>query len=236
MKSISKWAANHKALARIYIVAIYFLLNLVGIFTGDLFHSMGIIFNSLFLFIALTISITGLIFYPSKRNKYFIKNFYLKQKIADCLLVSATFLFIVYTGNSFSNFQRNASASSAFGFVNISSPAAELVPGNGYKKEPHLSKKQLRKNIRSIVKDIRKKYKESTNTEKTIYIILAVLAAAALGYLLAGLACSISCSGSEALAYVVFFVGLGAIVFGLVKLIQRISRGKPNREEFQTMK
>lgn len=236
MKSISSWAANHKVLARICIVAIYVTLNLLGIFTGDLFHSIGIIFNSVFLLIALTIGITGLIFYPSKRNKYFIKNFYLKQKISDCLLVSATFLFIVYTGNSFNNIKRNVATSFVFGFVNTTSPLTKLISEKDYNKAPHLSKKRFRKNIRSIVKNIRKKYKESTRTEKTIYIILSVLGAGALIYLLAGLACSIACSGSEALAYIVFFVGLGAIIFGLVRLIQRISRGKPNKEQLQTLR
>lgn len=236
MKSISMWAASHKALAQICIVAIYLALNLLGLFTGDLFNSIGIIFNPLFLLIPLTISILGLIFYPSKKNKYFIKNFYIKQKFTDCLLAVATFLFIVFTGNSFKNFTINAPTSFVFGFVSTTSPPAKLITEKDYKQSPQLSKKQFRKSIRSMVKNIRKTYKESTKTGKTIYIILAILAAAALIYLLAGLACSISCAGAEAWAYVVFFVGLSAIVFGLVKLIQRITRGKPNKEKLQAMK
>jgi hypothetical protein len=50
---------------------------------------------------------------------------------------------------------------------------------------------------------------------------------------LGGLACSISCSGSEALAFIVFFIGLGGIIFGSIKLIQRIKRG-PKKKQTQS--
>lgn len=223
MRNISIWASHHKALARVYIVCIYILLNIFGLFTGDLFHSFGIIFNSLFLLIAVTICIAGLIFYPSKKLKATYKNYYLRQKSADILLISATFLFIVFTGNSMNNRVRPFTSSSAAGLI-LNRTSSDINT-----KAPSLSKKQLRKSFRTIVKQIRKKYKDSTQSQRTLYIILAVIAAGALVVLLGGLACNIACGGSEALAYLIFFTGLGGIIFALVKLIQHINRGRPKK-------
>lgn len=232
MRNISIWAYNHKFPARIGIICIYIILNILGLFTGDLFHSFGIIFNSIFLLIAVTICFAGLIFYPSKKLKFVYKNYYLRQKSADILLISATFLFIVYTGNSMNNRLRPFTSSIAAVLINThSNTILDRTSTDINTKVPSLSKKQMRKSFRTIVKQIRKKYKESTKGQRTLYIILAIIAAGGLIVLLGGLACSISCGGSEALAYLVFFSGLGGIIFALVKLIQHINRGRPKKQE-----
>lgn len=232
MRSISIWAYHHKTLARIYILSIYVLLNSLGLFTGDLFNSIGIIFNSLFVLIAILISILGIILYPLKRLKPTYKNYYLRQKFADILLISATFLFIIYTGNSINNRGKSITSSYAAAIWNTySNTAVNHIKFDITAKTPSFSKKQQRKHFRTFVRQIRKKYKESTKGQRTLYIILAIIAAGGLIVLLGGLACSIACGGSEAFAYLVFFTGLGGIIFALVKLIQHINRGKPKKVE-----
>ena len=227
MKKLSFWAREHKHIARVTIIISYILLNVIGLFLGDVIHSFNIEFTPLFFLFAISLTFLGWMIYPSKDKKHEYKNFYLRQKSADLILVSATLLFVIYLGNalnkntnSFRNPLQAASIVNTNNAINISSPTVA---------KNTVSKKSLRQKIRAEIKSIRKAYKDSTKSQKTLYIILAVLAAAGLTYVLTMFSCSISCSGAEALGYVVFFVGLGAIVFGLVKVIQRIKRGKPKR-------
>lgn len=225
MKKIAFWAREHKRAARFTIIACYLFLNIIGLFLGDLIHSFKIEFTPLFFGFVTLMTIFGWMIYPSKSRKYQYKNFFARQKSADLLLISATFLFIVYVGNSL-NSHRNSYPNSLQAASIVHTNTGTNVSANTVAKT-NLSKKSLRKKIRTEFKKLRKAYKESSDSQKTIYIILAVLAAAGLVWLLSAAACSISCSGSEALAIVVFTLGLGGIVFGLVKLIQRITRGKP---------
>lgn len=217
MKKLSTWAHTHTAYARIIIICIYILLNILGLFTGDILYSMGVEFNPLVWFGTMLLTFTGIFLYPSRKLKSRYKNFYNRQKLADGFLICSTFLFIIYFGNTFAHQQQSGVTSSfAISIINKGSSSANVVS----------SKKEVRKSLRKTIKEVRKKYKESSRSQKTLYIILAVLAAAGLIYLMVGLACSIACSGSEALAYIVGGVGIGAIIFGLVKVIQRITRGK----------
>ena len=226
MKKLSLWARDHKHAARVTIIISYILLNVIGLFLGDVIHSLNIEFTPLFFLFAISLTLLGWMIYPSKKRKHQYKNFYVRQKSADLILVSATLLFIMYLGNSLNNnsssFRNPLQAASIVNTNNAGNISTPTVTKTA------VSKKSLRKKIRSEIKSIRKAYKDSTKSQKTLYIILAVLAAAGLAYGLAAVACGISCSGSEALAIVVFAVGLGGIIFGLIKLIQRITRGKPN--------
>ncbi len=234
MKQLSFWAHNHKVAARTIIVFIYFFLNLLGLFCGDLISSLNINLSPAFYFIPILLTLGGILLYPSKKRKHFYKNFYSRQKFADGLLMAATFLFIIYAGNSFNSTRTINPLSTAFAISIVKPPvSSSVVPGNSLsgKKSGQLSKKETRKHFRSFIKEIRKKYKATSNSGKTIYIILVVLGAIFLSYLMLGLACTIACSGSEALAFIVGFVGIGAVIFGAVKLIQRIKRGPPQKNK-----
>lgn len=225
MKKLSFWAREHKRAAQFAIVISYIFLNLIALFLGDIFHSLNIEFTPLFFLFTFSMTLVGWMIYPSRNKKDRYKNFYVRQKSADLILVSATILFVVYLGNSLNNnwnsFRNPLQAAS---IVNTNNPINVSAPSAAKKI---VSKKSFRKKLRAEFKSLRKAYKDSSKSQKTLYIILAILAAAALTWGLAAVACGISCSGSEALAIVVFAVGLGGIIFGLVKLIQRITRGKP---------
>ncbi len=226
MKSISIWAHQHKTAARISIIFIYFLLNIIGLFAGDILYSMHVELPVFFYLACVLIVFAGLIIYPSKKNKVKYSNFYTRQKLGDCLLISATFLIIIYNGNSIKTnplqnynpvYGSTILRSGIEHLENISLPAIN-------KNAPTISKKD--KNFRSLIKEFRKKYKDATKGQKTFYIILSIVAALFLISILGSLSCSIACSGSQGLANVVFFAGLAGIIFGLIKVIQRITRGK----------
>lgn len=234
MKRVSFWALHHKLAARIIITLIYILLNLLGLFFGDLLSSLNIFLAPSYYLIAVLLTLGGILLYPSKKRKHSYKNFYFRQKFADGVLMTATFLFITYTGNSFDNTQSIISLRPALAISIVKPHASSAVihdNSRAAKKSAQLSKKENRKNLRSFIKEIRKKYKATSNSGKAFLIVLVVLGAIFLSFLMLGLACNIACSGSEALAYIVGAIGVGAVIFGAVKLIQRINRGKPEKKE-----
>lgn len=225
MKKLAFWARENKYTARLFIIISYVFLNLIALFLGDVIHSLNIQFTPLFFLFATVMTLVGWMIYPSKNRKKDYRNFFVRQKSADFLLIGATFLFIVYAGNSLNrNWNLTFNNAQAISIIHPSSSTHITNPSTA---KTSVSKKSLRKKIRAEIKSIRKAYKDSTKSQKTLYIILAILGAAVLIYGLGILACSISCSGSEAIAIVVAVVGLGGIIFGLIKLIQRITRGKP---------
>ena len=96
MKRVSFWARENKYSARIIIALFYLWLHFTGLFLGDIIHSFNIHFTPLFYQVAIVMTLSGFILYPLKNRKHQYKNFFARQKVADFILVSATFLFIVY--------------------------------------------------------------------------------------------------------------------------------------------
>ncbi len=231
MKRVSFWALHHKGWARILIVISYFFLNFIGLICGDLLYSINIQLTPPFFYITTSVVLFTFLIYPGRKTNKQYKKIYIRQKISDVLLLTATFLFIVYSSNSY-NYGRSLNPlNSAFGSL--------IIPVVSNKDNDHLlkyNKSQLSKNVnkkqlRSLIKSVRKKYKDSTKTEKTIYIILAILAAFGAILLIGALSCNIACAGSEALAYIILLLGIGGVIFGLVKLIQSIKRGPTQKKK-----
>jgi len=233
MKRVSFWALHHITAARILIVASYLFLNVLGWIAGDLLFSLNIVLPPVsFYLVTLLVTLTVLI-YPVKKRKT-QQNIYARKKMADFLLIAATFLFIVYSSNSY-NINRSLNPlNSAFAYNPVkweSSNNVHNVNPLSKKKAYHGSKKSYKKYFRSVVRSARKKYRDSTPGERILLISLVVIAAIFLIFLVSALACNIICSGAEALGYIILIVGIGAIIFGVVKLIQRIQRGSPQKEK-----
>ena len=232
MKLLSFWAKGHKAAARILIIVGFLFLNIAGVFTGDLLNSMNVLLRPLFCVIAMMIFIFGMIIYPSKKNKQKYINFYFRQKSTDGLLIFSTFLIFIFLGNSI-NENRIRIYQPVYGISIIpKSPdvAANTLVSIAIHKSL-LSKKIVRKNFYKKLQAFRKQYKNSTSTGKTLLIILTILISFGLIILLMGLSCNIACSGADGLAIVVLFVGLSGIIFGMLKILQRIKRGKTQQHK-----
>ena len=91
-----------------------------------------------------------------------------------------------------------------------------------------LSKKELRK---VLVYQTRHLSKISDNLEVAIGILLIGFAAATALLLIAGLACSLSCNGQGALAFLVLIGGWGLIIFLLVLLGKAYRKSKRKKAE-----
>jgi hypothetical protein len=90
------------------------------------------------------------------------------------------------------------------------------------RSEKKILKHEFVKQVKSYVTE-----KAKGNDELALKIFLTILtlaAAVGVGFLIAGLACSLSCSGLGGLAVLVAVFGLGGIIFGSVKMIKAISK------------
>lgn len=228
MKNISYWASCHVKTARLLIVCIKFLLTSVAYYIGITLYKMQIILPSSIIysisFFALLIVIAV---YPSKIKSVVTKKFiYIRQKTCDFILPLSSFLVIATMIN---NSDVLPASSGVYGSAVIKHPTAQQILASG-KTKGALSGKEKRVLKKEFFKQL-KNYAAATlsgnkdNAGKAWKIILAIIAAVGLLYLLAGLVCSLSCGGSDALAIFVGVLGLAGIIWGLVALIKRIQHG-----------
>ena len=221
MKAISFWAKNHLWLTRLGIVLIlYPIINISGWILGSILQVEGFQFSYLTYYFLAFITVALVAFYSSRKSNTG-RYSYTRRKITDALLAFTTFCFALLTGNHFnSSFQNIAPVH-----------ASEQITTSLIKPKPGKEKK---KSFKKILKDLKKKYKQSSEAGKVLLIILTILVALGAVYLLAALSCSIACGGAEALAYVVFLLGLGGIIFGVVKIIQSIVRKRRKKADPQS--
>lgn len=234
MKTISYWAKRHVWQSRSIIILIYISLNFIGIFVGKLLHAIHVTLPFTFFISCILCTILLWIFYPSANNKKQIvspRKSYCKRKVFDFSLGAVTFLMIIYTGNNWNNINISNEVTYASNIIDITKDSAlhnnphikNFISIINSKDVSKLSKHEKLRLLKNQIKEI-KHDKGTSSTEKTLLIILSILVALLLLGLLAGLACNLSCSGSEALAAVVGIGGTVLIIFLLVLFIKRITK------------
>jgi hypothetical protein len=220
MTKLAFWARRNLWPARLIIIfLIYPLLNLTGWFIGDVLAFNGVHISEAWAYPLSFMILFLFLIYPYKadRKKTY---FYTWKKTIDVLMILTSFCFILMRGNNFNSDQNtNSFVNSSFA---TSSPEKNISLASKSKKE----KKNF---IKKIVRQFRDQYKKANKRDHGGMIVLAVFVALILFFLLSVLTCSIACSGAEGLAYAIFFVGLGAIIFGLVRVIRRIKLGPKNQ-------
>jgi hypothetical protein len=213
MRIISTWARHNVWASRLLIIFfIYPLLNLTGWTLAVLLDESGLHLSPVLSYIFSFGLLALIFFYPSKKNRSHFKDSYQRRKMCDLLLACTSFGFILLTGQ-----QMDSSLPQSGG----KAYAAIVQPPT----HPYAKSKKEKRTVVQLMKKLRANYRRSDNTGNGARIFVAVVVAALLIFLLAGLACSIACGGAEALAYLVFVLGLGLIIFGLVRIIHRILKG-----------
>ncbi len=243
MRKISVWAKQHPWAARFIIIASFILLNVLGFTTGLLLHDAGIYLPLAAILFFACLYATGFIAYPlkNKNGKYRIKaSHYVRQKTCDILLAGSTYLMIVYFGNHKENLFRyslpfnQAAASNTIlpkdstvkTYKSIANFSASMKDENGNFLKWKERKKLLKEQIRAI-----KNSNEPSGGGKTALIILSILVALLLIGLIASLACSISCGGSEVFAVIVGVGGTALVIWLLIRVIRSITRKKIKEPE-----
>jgi hypothetical protein len=236
MRKISTWAKNHASQSRFYIVMIKLSLTLMAVFTGKTFLDAGIQLSPVIAISATVTFIAACLFYPRKANVYFSKKqLYLARKSCDFTLTFTTFILISVLVNNGRYFIRETSSPVAASISTKTPSAEEILASLKYRdksslthQEKRILKKEFEKQLKTYVKA--KLAGDKDGAAKAILITLTIIGAIGLSLLLAGLACSLSCGGSDGLAILLVIVGLTGIIWGMVVVIKRISRGRHKKE------
>lgn len=233
MRNVSTWASLHPWTARFLIIFLYLPLNLAGIVLGDLLFDMGLEFHSFVLYGACLVALVVIVYYPSRRYAIFQKNYYVKRKAADFLLLFSTVCMIAFTGNHFNTGKTfslitHAGGLPSSGSYHASAEITTVQPKKPVKKIGQ--KKQLRKKVVSFIKNLRKKYKTDSDGTRILLIFLAVIVLAATVLTLLVLVCAIGCGGAEAIAYILLTLGVALGIFLTFLIFKRLSRNHPKNQ------
>ncbi|MBY0478155.1 MAG: hypothetical protein K2Q24_10950 [Chitinophagaceae bacterium] len=222
MKQLSFWASRHTAAARVIIILFYIPLNICGYYTGMLLWDIQIELKPLFIN-TLALLIIGL-FLLYKKNAPFYKRKLMEGSMGVC-----TFCIICFYGNQINNPQPYfplVAATQAVTYIKINERIA--VEENLHQdKESSLQHKELKKQL----KKIRPSEKENPVWVKVLLIILTLLVALWLIAVLTFFACSLSCNGAEAAAWIIGIIGVSGIIVLVTFVIRTILGRKKKRKK-----
>ena len=231
MKNISLWAKKNRTKTIFLLIFIHILLGYFYFYTGVLFYLEEIKTPSILVPIASGIFILATFFYPVEDCQQGIyKNTFFRRKFWQSLAMLSAALFFIHAGNHLS---RSAMANEVIEFSseNIVLDSRKLNQTN--KKNARSLKRSLRKKfrkrLRSRIKEFRQFRKRSEQGKNILYFVLVIIGALVLTFLLLGLSCSISCSGSETFALIVFLGGLTLIIYGVVVMYRRLFKDKKRK-------
>ncbi|MEO6455612.1 MAG: hypothetical protein ABIN97_16140 [Ginsengibacter sp.] len=231
MKKISLWAKQHKSIARFLVVTIKLALAFMAYYLGDLFYKSQVHIPLTWVFIAAIISIGAAILYPSKKFNSLSKHqFYVRQKSCDFILAAGSFIIITTIVNNQATIKPSMVLGSIASTIKPArSKARDILASLSYRDKSSLTRVEKRVLKKEFLKQLKiyaiaKVTHDKESANNALPIMLTIIAALGLFVLLASLACSLSCSGSETAAAIVFFLGLAGIIWGTVALIKHINK------------
>ncbi len=237
MKRISFWAKHHRFPAISLLVIIKLLLALMAFYLGSSLLDLNIHIPFAVFIVALIVVVIAAFLYPSRHHAGLSKHqFYIRQKSCDFVIAACSFVMIGTLVNT--NLQiPGAMISSASNISTSIQPTAEEILVSLQYRDKSTLTKQEKRILKQEFKEQIKLYAKAkvtgnkSDASKSLLIILTIIAAIGLVSLVASLACSLSCNGSDVAAVIVVILGVGAVVWGAIALIKRISKGpKPKRE------
>ncbi|RXK60459.1 hypothetical protein ESA94_08295 [Lacibacter luteus] len=213
MKQVSYWARHHVAAARIIIILLYIPLNILAYLTGALLWDVQVELSPSFINSVAILVVVLYICYRKKASYY-------QKKLFQFAIGICTFCIICFYGNQSRTANLYIPISGTTQAVSIidNQPVSVENEKNKTKKESRQLKKQLKKQFKKAIAD-----EEGMKPwVKILLIVLTVAVAILLLYGLALLACTLSCNGAEAAAWVVAILGLAGIIAGLFFVIRGI--------------
>jgi hypothetical protein len=235
MRKLSKWAKINPKSSRI-IIGFSHLLVVINAFClgvilfvfdyGESKWSSIIIANLFFI---------SYLLYPRKdiKNERF-RYSYTRQKILDFSLVIFYSVVIAFGVNSFliqNNYDYNLYRQPTAEFTVIKPKSKnQTTTRKNLKSEVEVKIKKLRKQIKHELRGLKKELKRENDKGgvvalKILLTLLTIGVALLLGYLIAGLACSLACSGQGGLAWVVLVLGWGGMIWlGIIAIKNILSK------------
>lgn len=241
MRKLSVWAKHNPRKARIIIIVSHILLIGLAWFAGSELSFISKKPPEFIVYLFVLMFFIAAIAYPFKKNKSEREkgSFYIKQKTCDFSLAASLFGMVLCLSANDKNvlpFYTSSQASVVSISVKKENPtAAEILASLKYRDKSTLTRSEKRILKQEFNKQL-KKYtiaKLSGNKEaagNAGLIILSIIVALGLLYLVAALACSLSCNGSDAAAAAVLVLGIAGIVIGFIAVIRAIKRGPRNKK------
>jgi len=236
MRKISLWATHHRFPAITFVVIIKLLLAFIAFYIGSSLVDLNIYIPFIVFIVALTVLIAAAFLYPSDKLRGSGKKYaYTRQKSCDFIIAACSFIMIGTLVNNNMPIP-GTTISYASNVVSTTTPTAEeILASLQYrdkstltKQEKRILKQEFKRQLKLYV--VAKLKKDKDGGAKTAKIILTIVVALGLLYLVAALACSLSCNGSDAAAVIVGILGLALIIWGLVVVIRRIVKGPRKKQ------
>lgn len=239
MKQLSAWAKINPYSTRFIIVIIHILLFNLGIYTGISLYNLGVMFPLSTLY-GLTICFIILAFlYPVGKqwaNKLQKKDYYVVRKSFDFLVATCSFVMVVLVANNSLNSYYGETVNASLYEKEVDKTknpnAQEILASLSHRDKSSLTmserrilKKEFKRLLPLYVKA--KLRKDDDTAGKIALTLLAIIGAVGLLYLVAALACNLSCTGSEGAAILVSLLGLIGVIFLLIIVIRKIYNKKP---------
>lgn len=234
MRKISFWAKHHRLQAIASLVIIKLLLAVIAFYIGSTLLDLQIQIPFIVFVAATMVLLSAAFLYPSRHKGFSKKHFYIRQKSSDFIIAACSFVMIGTLVNN--NLPAPGTMALASNVSAITPTAEEILASLQYRDKSTLTKKEKRILKQEFKKQlgvyaVAKVKGDKSGAGKAGLIILTIIAALGLLYLVAALACSLSCNGSDFAALVVVLLGFGAVVWGTIVLIKRISRGPQKKKE-----
>ena len=238
MIKLSYWARDHRSMARILLIGCFLLLYATGFFAGAQLRALSIQFGIYFLISVIVAYACFYFYYPyTKARETLGKNrYYQRIRKARMGITACLFALILFAGNRpekvqpFSLVISEAKAilpakdSPSVKYWTASEFRAQMKDANGKKLKFKERKKLLRKQLINI------QHSSESNGSKAILIALSVIIAIGAFFGVLALSCSLACNDMGGLAALVLIGGTTLVVFGLIKVIKRISQGPPEKQ------
>ncbi|MBO9683200.1 MAG: hypothetical protein J7502_11125 [Flavisolibacter sp.] len=229
MRKLSFWAKHHPVPARIFIIISRIFLFFIACFLGKQLAAFGIGLSPLWIYFFIGVFFIAGATYPQKRSS----SNYLKRKLYDLVIAGCGFFITLsFVVQLDSPFYATAQAAvpvnpSPYKYAEAKILLKQFKNGEKTKftgKEKRIIRKEF--NYQLLQYGKAKITGNKADAEQAILIFLACIAAVGLLYLVAALACTLSCNGSDAAAVIVGILGLAGVIWGLIALIRAINRKK----------
>lgn len=208
----SHWAARHPWAARGLIAGTHVVISLSALTLGHYLYDHQIFISDTVSYTAMSVIAASCLLYPSKNSAFSFTHSYFAQKATDIALFTSGAIMMLYAGNHYQLTQQPAANSEV---------VYSLTPTNDSEKSIHLVKNK--KDLKKEKQEQKQEGKKERSTGAKIALTILALGVFTLGLYGVGIwACSLSCSGYEALAAFVLFGGLGGLITLLVVALRGI--------------
>ena len=220
MGYLNLWARTHRLPARLLITLGQVALAFLCLLLGGLFFDEGIHLPRMLFPASILVFAAGTIAYPFRRKG---NNYHTRRRVFDHILLLSSISMTLVLGN----------------YAETSMPISTQLAAQSMEKAPSaypeahasiaVSHKEMRQNV--IRKAIKGLFLKPTHqiranvpdrSTRVLFIVLTILGIAALHFGIAILACSIACSGAEALAVIFAIVANAGMVFGVFAILKAL--------------